>query len=113
MRFLSITEAATRRAEPQVTSEQDFVAFLLRCVLDSSDIYEEDNIDSSYPAPGAGLGPGDRMGAQLRYLNFVMANRSRLYRSLCFLQDHDSRSLFLALILFRIVGYRRIKLPEG
>lgn len=94
-----------------IVTADKFVDCVLRAVLVSDDRFAEDNIDTAYPADGFVPGSGDPVSRRLAYLNFFLSKSPRLYRAFALLADDDSKQLFLSLILFRILGYRRVSLP--
>jgi FkbM family methyltransferase len=94
-----------------IASHEDFVNRVLRAVLVSADCFGEDNIDTLYPADGYVPSAADPLDKRLAYLNFFLRKSARLYRAFARLADDASKELFLSLILFRILGYRRMRLP--
>src|SRR4051794_33840982 len=94
-----------------IASESNFADCILRAVLTSQDVYSADNIDPEYPAPGFLPDAPDPVKTRIGYLRFVIDNTERLYRTFTLLADEASKELFWSLILFRILGYRRVRLP--
>lgn len=94
-----------------ITSTDTFVDYILHSVLASEPVYGADNIDSAYPAAGFGPGAPDPTPDRTAYFRFVLNNAARFYDTLSFLEDTASRELFVALILFRVLGFRRVRLP--
>src|SRR4051794_17501675 len=103
----SIEDVCTR----DIASEANFVDCILRAVLTSQDIYNVDNVDPEYPAPGSLPDAADPVETRIDYLQFVLKKSARLYRAFTLLTDEASKELFWSLILFRILGYKRVRLP--
>jgi FkbM family methyltransferase len=94
-----------------IDSEAAFVEAVFRSILLSADIHGNENVDASYPAPGFDADPSESVQPRIEYLKFFVANSARLYETFATLADAESKHLFISLILFRILGYRRIRLP--
>jgi FkbM family methyltransferase len=94
-----------------ITSKDALVDFLLHAILISESKYGEDNIDADYPPPFLFAGATNPVQEQVDYLKFVLKNSSGLYNTFSSLEDTASRELLLKLILFRILGYKRVRLP--
>jgi FkbM family methyltransferase len=94
-----------------IRSNDEFVNCVLQSILNSNSIYGQENVDPEYPADGAVPGTHDPLEKRLAYLKFFLNNSVRLYRAFKLLEDIESKQLFLSLILFRLLGYRRVWLP--
>jgi FkbM family methyltransferase len=94
-----------------IQNHDDFVNSVLRAVLSSGDAFGEENVDPQYPADGAVPGPFDPLARRVAYLKFFLDRSDRLFRVFTLLADNASKELFLSLILFRILGFRRVQLP--
>ncbi len=93
-----------------IDSHEEFVRHVLRSVLASYDAFDDDNIDASYPADGFGEQSAS-LEKRLTYFRFFHHKSARLFGTYAHLADAPSRQLFVALVLFRILGYRRVVLP--
>ena len=94
-----------------LTTPEQFYTLILRTILLSSDVYDS-NVDPEYPADGSL--PGGALSAidhRIKYFRFFNDNWRRLFSALELLADPASKDLYTALILFRILGYKRIRIP--
>jgi FkbM family methyltransferase len=94
-----------------ITSEAVFVKTLLECILLSGDVYGDENVDFAYPAAGFGADLAEAVKPRVRYLEFFLANSRRFFNTFTALEDAASKEMFVSLILFRILGYRRVRIP--
>jgi FkbM family methyltransferase len=85
------------------------IDLVLRTVLLSSDAYGDGNVDMSYPPAGYNSDPSETVDEHTRYLRFFLDNAARLHSAGRLLRDRHSKELLSSLILFRILGYRRVK----
>jgi FkbM family methyltransferase len=94
-----------------ITSEAAFAEAVLRCILLSGDVHGDENVDFAYPAAGFRQDPAEAVKPRVEYLEFFLANSRRLFNTFTALEDAASKELFMSLILFRILGYRRVRIP--
>jgi FkbM family methyltransferase len=88
---------------------QGLVDGILTDILLSSNVFGDEDADSSYPPHGFGSDPALAAGQQVRYLRFFLEHARECASAMNRLQDARSRNLLRSLILYRILGYRRTK----
>jgi hypothetical protein len=86
---------------------QSLVDGILTDILQSSNVFGDEDADSSYPPHGFRSDPVLAAGQQVRYLRFFLEHAGECASAMNRLRDGRSRNLFRSLILFRILGYRR------
>ena len=94
-----------------ITSEAAFVDAVLRSILLSVAVHGDENVDEAYPAPGYQVDSVEAVKPRVEYLKFFLANSAQLFKTFESLEDTASKRLFVSLILFRILGYRRVCIP--
>ena len=72
-----------------------------------------DNLDLSYPAASHTLSASEFHTRQFAYAEFLSAHEAKLFDTYRMLEDAESRNIFLALIMFRLLGHRRVRLPSN
>jgi FkbM family methyltransferase len=82
---------------------------ILTDILLSSNVFGDEDADSSYPPHGFGSDTALAAGHQVQYLRFFLEHSRGCASAMNRLRDEQSRNLFRSLILFRILGYRRTK----
>ena len=102
---------APSSALPRITADY-FLSTILHMLVAKLDAHEDKNFDMDYRPFGLALTADDYVQKRANYLDFVFRNHQGLFETLQLLNDAESRSLFMSLILFRILGHERVRLPS-
>lgn len=92
---------------------EDFRTHILQQAIFLRDDLGAENLDVSYPAASFSLPPEEFRDRQQAFSKFTATNEARLFTTYAMLEDDRSKSLFLALILFRLLGHTYVRLPSN
>lgn len=90
---------------------QSFKTILLQRIVTSRTRFSDENILPFYPASSFTLSDYEFRMAQSTYSDFVSSNMESLFRAYASLSDQGSKLMLIEMILFRLLGHRRIRLP--
>ena len=98
---------------PWPVDARTFLDRLLAEIVARLDADEPDNFDETYPPWGLQLDRATYDARRADYLAFAIANHALLFRGFALLADDASRALFMTLVLFRMLGHERVRLPTN